>query len=67
MTDNKKLATFWTYIDEDPRVERIEVTGNVTRWKIFTSVRSIEDQEQLRQDMVEDSGLQPDQFEIIFE
>lgn len=67
MTDNAKLASFWTHLDDDPRVERFETTDNVMRWKVFTNVRSIEAQKQLRQDMVERSGLQPSQFEIIFE
>ena len=64
--DNERLAHFWTHIDEDARIERFLVKENADRWVVFTNVRSIEDQEQLRRDMVDGSGLRPDQFEILF-
>lgn len=66
MSDNERLAGFWTHVDDDPRVERIEVKENLVRWKIITNVRSVEEVDQLRADLVERSGLQPDQFEILF-
>lgn len=65
ITRGERLAAFWTRLDSDPRVIAFNTLDNV-RWQVFTNVQSLEEKNQLHEYMVAESGLRPDQFEVLF-